>query len=382
MRSRIASHSVGLRDSVRPWPLPASIAVLMPTWVRRRSSMRILLHDNQICERGTTTSMLDYARVLRGNGHDVELAFWDASPANQPKVIERVRAEFPLHGHPEPDRIPASFSGFDSAYFIKAGFFDGLVLPETHNVIHAVFSDYEPHGCRYVYISQWLADHVRSQTHGRSGRKSKALDCGLRARQNGCVDALEFGHLNLIVDIAPPELGMREELGIPDEAFVITRFGGYDSFDVAWVQQKVAALLEDHPDWYFVGLNTKPFTRHSRAIFLPMTPDPVEKASVAAMGDVFLTARGEGEAFGVAIAEALQLGIPALAWEGGAYRNQVSMLKGLNGTFRTPRQLERRLKELSHGTEPSVVEALQQRGDEFRPTRVAPQLEALLQPCL
>jgi len=341
--------------------------------------MRVLLHDNQICERGTTTSMLDYARALRGRGHDVELSYWSESPANVPTVIERVRTEFPLHGHKDPNRLPDSFNGFDSAYFIKAGYVDGLVLPDVHTLIHAVFKDYEPHGSRYAYISQWLADHVRSNSLSRKGRRNGILDRGKQAQLEGCKNALEFDHLDLIVDIAEPQSGMRDHLGIPEDAFVITRFGGYDSFDISWVHQTVIDLLNSNSGWYFVGLNTAQFTNHERAIFLPMTPDSVEKASIAGAADVFLSARGEGEAFGVALAEALQLGLPVLAWEGGAYQNQRVMLRGLDGLYRSSRDLRRKLSDLAHGGDAVSREHRLARGNRFRPRVISPRLEQLLQ---
>lgn len=342
--------------------------------------MRVLLHDNQICERGTTTSMLDYARLLRIRGHEVELSYWRDSPANVPSVIDRVKMEFPLHGHPEVDRLPASMSGFDAAYFIKAGRQDGMVLPNTHNLVHAVFKDYDPHGSRYAYISRWLAEEVRRESTGRKGRRSGALKRGNDAVLQGCVNAHDFQHLDLVVDTAKPQDGMRKSLGLPEDAFVILRFGGYDSFDVGWAKDVVVELLNENSHWYFVGLNTARFTNHPRASFLPLVPDQIEKASIIGAADVFLTARGEGEAFGVAVAEALQIGIPVLAWSGGSYRNQVSMLKGLGGTFHRPSDLRRKLRKLASGKDPSSAGARTARGDQFRPDVIAPNLEFLLRP--
>lgn len=342
--------------------------------------MRILLHDNQICERGTTTSMLDYARLLRNRGHDVELSYWRDSPANVSVVIDRVKQEFPLHAHPEVNRLPTSLIGFDAAYFIKAGFRDGLLLPNTHNFIHAVFQDYEPHGSRYAYISRWLADEVRRKSTGRKGRRSGAWQRGVDAIQHGCVNALQFQHLDLIVDVPSPQPGMRDQLGIPEDAFVILRFGGYESFDIPWAQNVVVELLDREPNWYFLGLNTRPFTDHKRALFVPLVPDPIEKASIIAIGDVFLTARGEGEAFGVAIAEALQIGLPVLAWSGGDYRNQVAMLHDLDGLFNRPRDLKSKLRRLSQGVQLVTKETRQARGNRYRPASIAPTLENLLLP--
>jgi hypothetical protein len=342
--------------------------------------MRVLLHDNQICERGTTTSMLDYARALRGRGHEVELSYWSESPANVPTVIEHVRTEFPLHGHKDPDLLPKSLTDFDSAYFIKAGYNDGLLLPETNSLIHAVFSDFEPHGYRYVYISQWLAQSARRRHTFPSRGFLEARGRMRSARELGCQNATEFEYLDLIADIPPPNEDMRRRLNLPDDAFVILRFGGYDSFDIPWAQAEVVRALEESESTYFIGLNTKPFVAHERAKFIPMVVDNQEKANLVSMGNVFLTARGEGEAFGVAIAEALQLGIPVLAWSGGAYRNQTHMLRGLGALYRSPRDLRSKLATLIRGVDPASVQQRRRRGDLFRPEVIGPRLEQLLQP--
>jgi len=138
--------------------------------------------------------------------------------------------------------------------------------------------------------------------------------------------------------------------------------------------------LDRHPNWYFVGLNTAPFTDHPRAIYVPLVMDPVEKASIIASADVFLTARGQGEAFGVAVAEALQIGIPVLAWNGGTDQAHVDMLRGLNALFTRPMDLRWRLKRLAKGKDPSSVTARQERGNSFRPAIVAPELIRQLGP--
>ncbi len=61
--------------------------------------MRVLLHDNQLCERGVTVSMLNYARVLHAAGHEVEISYWGQSPANVNEVVSRIGEEFRLLPH-------------------------------------------------------------------------------------------------------------------------------------------------------------------------------------------------------------------------------------------------------------------------------------------
>lgn len=340
--------------------------------------MRILLHDNQLCERGTTTSMLDYARALRNKDHEVEISYWQQALGNVPTVIARVSKEFPVFSHAEQFDISKEAKDFDAAYFIKAGNDDGLIVPGIHNLVHAVFQEYEPHGSRYTYISKWLADSMRDKMRRRVGESDVAPSTGEAAERSGCLNARDFQYLDLIVDVAIPQNGMRSQLGIPAEAFVILRFGGQDTFDIHWVQETVVLLLDQNPNWYFVGLNTQRFTNHARALFIPMVMDPVEKASIIACADVFLTARGHGEAFGVAIAEALQLGIPVLAWEGGVDRNHTHMLSGLGGLFRKPWDLRFRLRRLAKGKDPASAMRRMERGNQYRPENIVPSLESML----
>lgn len=340
--------------------------------------MRILLHDNQLCERGTTTSLVDYGRALRARGHAVEISYWSESPANVPEIVHRIGDEFPLHPHTDRYSLPNSARDFDHGYFIKAGDDDGIYLAEGHSLIHSVFQNYQPHGSRYVYISAWLANAVRKAVEGRDGRRAGLPARGRAAIAAGCVDALDFEHLDLIVDTSPPQTDYRTQIGVPDDAFVILRFGAPDTFDIPWAREVILAELDRNPSWYFIGLNTDRFTSHDRAIFLPRVLDPVEKASIIAMANVFVTARGQGEAFGVAIAEALQIGIPVLAWRGGDDQAQVDMLEGLGGLYRGPRDLRRRLRDIARGNDPSNPLARRQRGDMFRPAIVTPRLEQLL----
>jgi hypothetical protein len=212
------------------------------------------------------------------------------------------------------------------------------------------------------------------------GRNNRSVSDAIAAEAelSGCLDPLAFDFLDHIVDMPLPESGIREELGIPEEAFVILRFGGYETFDIGWVKETVLQSLDAHPRWHFVGLNTEIFTNHPRAHFLPMIVDPVEKVSLIAASDVFLSARSQGESFGLAIAETLQVGIPVLAWAGGDDRNHRVMLNGLGGLYRRPLDLRWRLGRLAAGHDPSSQTARRTRGDQFRPAVVAPKLEFLL----
>lgn len=340
---------------------------------------RVLLHDNQLCERGTTNALVDYARALRSHGHETVVSYWQHSPANVPSVISRLEQEFTLLPHDTQYSLGDITDEYDAAYFIKAGDNDGLVLPGTPSFVHAVFQNYEPHGSRYAYVSSWLARQMRDQASGRRGRRNGLHERGQRALEDGCANSLEFEHLDHIVDMPSPQSGTRQALGIPEDAFVILRYGGYDTFDIDWAMESVRQLLDQYPNWHFVGVNTKPFTNHSRSHFLPAILDPVEKASLVLASDVFLSARSQGESFGLAIAEALQIGTPVLAWQGGADRNHLEMLRGLDATYRSARDMATRLKRLANSQASSSTQERRARGNMFRPKRVAPELMRQLQ---
>ena len=149
---------------------------------------------------------------------------------------------------------------------------------------------------------------------------------------------------------------MRVELGILEEALVNLRFGGLDTFDLGWAQETVVTLLIQNRDWRFMGLNTERLTDQPHTRLVPMVLDPTEKASIIAASDVFLAARGHGEDFGVSIAEALQIGIPLLAWNEGTGCNHIHMLSGLGALFRQPRDLRQRLRRIARWKDPSTMQ--------------------------
>lgn len=340
--------------------------------------MRFLLHENQICERGTTQAVVDYARGLRGRGHDVLIAYPKGSSANDSLQIELLEREFHLASYTTPAALHELGQGCDGAYFIKAGSRDGRDAGPIRTVVHAVFQEYDPHGDFYAYVSPWLANHMRHEATGRHGRRSGALDRGARALAAGCANALDFDAIPHACDMPDPVEVKRDQLGIPSNAFVMLRYGGFDTFDLPWVQDLITRQLHANPNWIFLGVNTRPFTDHPRARFLPAVYDRQEKANLLASADVFITARAEGESFGLSHVEALQVGMPVLAWSGGRDRNHVGMLRDVDGLYRGPRDLLRKLRRAASGGMQDQMAARRARGDEYRPARVTPLLERAL----
>lgn len=122
---------------------------------------RILFHLNSISERGTTTAALEYAWALREIGNEIQFSFDVNEPSNHPLFVTEVARDFqlvPYFHFGEFARLQAG--KFDYAYFLKSGENDGKLIPGAVNYVHAVFANFDPHGHRYVYVSEWLAREV------------------------------------------------------------------------------------------------------------------------------------------------------------------------------------------------------------------------------
>ncbi len=339
---------------------------------------RILFHDNQIGERGTTQAVLDYARSIRAYGHDVALSYDVNSIGNNSDMIDLVGQEFELFGYKNDSELVDIASDFDAAYLQKAGHNDGKNAGPVHTVVHSVFQNFEPHGNYYGYISPWLANHMRRFVYHPRRILGGSIKTGKVARASGCENALSFDHISYICEMPLATGNLRTELNIPDDAFVILRYGGFDTFDIPFVHKLIPELLTANPNWYFLGVNTERFFDHPRVIYHPKILDKQVKANVLASANVFLNARLSGESFGLANAEALQLGIPVLAWVGGHDQNHAEMLGELNGLYKNERQLSQKLERIARGFPTAEKSDIQKEGAKYRAEVIAPKLAAAL----
>lgn len=264
--------------------------------------MRLLFHDTALGLRGTTQAVYDYAHhAERLLGHESVIAYRADHPDTDAQVLAKFAARFPLVPYRDPAELVQA--GAELAYVIKSGAHIALP-PGLPFVVHEVFQRYDPRGRAYAYVSDWLSQY-------RSGGRAPWVP-----------------HM---VDL-PPGQSQRAALGIPGDAFVFGRYGGYETFDLPFVHAVVSQLLEA-PDTWAVFRNTRPFIAHPRALFLGPVTEPQAKADFIASCDAMLHARRRGESFGMAIAEFLALGKPVLAWRGGKDGNHRVMLRDAPGAL-------------------------------------------------
>lgn len=178
--------------------------------------------------------------------------------------------------------------GFHAMYISSWGVPDGLITTKIPCVVHAIFQCSTPYG--HVYAS--ISEHMRRKCQGKC-------------------EVLPF-----CVDLLPKHQDLRETLGIPADAFVFGRHGGFDTFDISFVHEAVRSVNDSNV--YFLFLNTRQFMpSSSRIIFLPGTPDLQYRSDFVHACDAMIHGRSDGETFGLACAEFSMANKPVLTTDCG-----------------------------------------------------------------
>lgn len=163
----------------------------------------------------------------------------------------------------------------DIFYAQKYGNRDDRCTQVCKNAFHAVFV-VEKHGDAYASISSYLSE--------------KHKEC-------------QVPFVPYMVKVDSTEETLRKELGIPEKAVVFGRHGGIHTFSIPYAKEAVIEMAKEHPDWFFLFLNTDKFCDLRNVLFLPGTADMANKTKFINTCDVMIHARLEGETFGLACGE-------------------------------------------------------------------------------
>lgn len=289
------------------------VSQLPPVSVPRRP-LRVAFDAGHLQERGTDVALFDYAHyneTLLGNHSRI------LCPANADiSCIDKFRSRFSVHLYRSREALLESLQDVDVYYRIDHGADDGeppVRPPNGIHVVHAVFEAMQPHGDVYAAVSDWVATH------------------------RGIGDVPAVPHIVTL----PDESGdLREELGIPADAIVLGRHGGQDTFNIPFVHEVVAEMVEARSDLWFVFLNTRPFMpKHPRVIHLDKTSDMVRKTRFINTCDAMLHARAEGETFGLSVGEFSIRNKPVVTWTDGTDNHHIDVLREKGLYYRTPDEL-------------------------------------------
>lgn len=149
-------------------------------------------------------------------------------------------------------------------------------VPPCKTIKHCVFSTNNKEGDFYISIG----NHINKEN------KCKVIP-----------HIVDFPEINM------ESQNLREELNIPNNAFVFGRHGGKDTFNINFVKNAIINVLNLCPEFYFVFLNTPEFYKHPRIKYVEMNMDLSHKVRFINTCDAMIHARGDGETFGLAVAE-------------------------------------------------------------------------------
>ena len=249
--------------------------------------MKIAFLENILSIRGSTVALFDYAHynetILGNTSVIITRPFNLVAPICSDAsaiVYDKFHARFPVFYYTEHSDIQAIVDSekIDVLYILKSGLRDGL--EDFHHVKtfnHCVFDPQDAHGDIFAVISPWI---------------------NLAFNTNHPV-------LPHIVSLPDTDDHLRNELGIPSDAIVFGRHGGYNEFDHPVAQHVVAHLSSQINNIYFIFMNTRPFLDPCppRVMFLEKSTDPVYKTKFINTCDAMIYGRSRGETFGLAIGE-------------------------------------------------------------------------------
>lgn len=264
--------------------------------------MKIAFHDNCLSIRGTTVAIFDYAYWTRKYLNIEPIIVYNKNlSTNDSHGFNKCSSEFSVFGYKNLNEIDDILLSqkCDALFAIKGGKYDGVVSNKIKTFICAVSGNCtkdDIHGDIFAMGSDWLSKitGIPSVPH--------------------------------IVYLPDHNLDMRDELGIPKDALVFGRNGGWDTFDLPFVKQSIIESLEKRKDLWFIFQYTEPFYEHERIIYLEPTADLNEKVRFINTSDVMLHARNIGESFGLSCAEFSIRNKPVITYRNSLERNHIDTL--------------------------------------------------------
>jgi len=271
--------------------------------------MKIALHDNSLSLRGTTVAIYDWAFWLREYLELEPIIMYDTQhPANNNGVVNKFQKQFPVFGYSNVSQIDEILEKNECDFFFmeKSGKPDGVISTVCKNLVNAisVCDESHIHGDVFAMGSKWL---------------SKMTD-------------YRIPYVPYIVHLPDEQENMRNELGIPEDALVLGRNGGWETFDLSFVKETIIEIINQRSDLWFVFQFTEPFYKHERIIYLEGTPDLNQKVKFINTCDAMIHARYIGESFGLSCAEFSIRNKPIITYYNSLERNHIDTL-GEKGIF-------------------------------------------------
>ena len=270
--------------------------------------------------RGSTVASYDYAHFAETllNHECFFVCNRSKKELMHPLGVERLQSRFPIEWIDDLGELDSVLSRqkADFMYTLRTGHAEPWIPTVCPTGVHVMFQHYQPYGTTYAYISEWLS---------------------VLAKEHLGVDVPYVPHM--VHGPTTPIVDIRAHLGIPKEAIVFGRYGGFEQFDIKLAQRAIIGAVRRRKDIYFLMMNTQPFETHPQIIYVPPQTGLQEKCDFIHACDAMIHARRRGESFGMSIAEFLHQGKPVICWFTGNDKNHVHMLGNQGIYYRTMEDL-------------------------------------------
>ena len=243
------------------------------------TSKTIIFHENSLGLRGTTVGLYDYALYCEELLGIKPIVCFDLKQKNNKEVFYKFKKRFVTIPYLSFSEVQKAVDDNNAEYFYcqKYGHRDNIIVQNSKNLIHSVFvhDPIHSHGDVYSVTSEWM-----------------------RIRSNN-----QLPYVPYMINFPETEENIRSKLGIPKDALVLGRYGGYETFNVDFVPAAVEKILNIRKDMWIVLVNTEKRINHERCIYLDSLVELEDKSKFINTCDVFLHARDYGETFGMAVLE-------------------------------------------------------------------------------
>ena len=240
--------------------------------------MNIGFWDNTLCERGTTTSLYDYAYYNEKMLGNKSFIFYDKNRKETKKeIIEKFKKLFIVHETDNFKEIDFYLAKYEIThiYSINPGNDTSRISKVAKNCIHCVNNCFKPHGEVYSSIAPWV--------RGNNGK---------------------FPVVPHMINLPKHERNLRKKLNIPEEAIVFGGYGATHHFNISFVQELVCEIAKNYKNIYFLFANFSKFGPDClNIIHLPMIIDYDEKVEFINTCDAMLWASKYGEVMSLAMGE-------------------------------------------------------------------------------
>ena len=280
--------------------------------------MKIAFYQPHLDIRGTGVAYFDYAYYNEKILGNKSLMICDKGDSGTHPLIEKKFKEaltvIELPGHENMELLNEVLirEECDALYIQKKGRKDdGRFTDVVPTFIHCCGVEFDPHGTVYAYVSEWL---------------SKVCTGG------------KYPFVLPIVNLPNTDSNMRQELNIPNNAIVFGRIGGFDTWNIKWVNKVIKKIVKRRDDIYFLFASTPKFINHPRVIFLDSFADEVKVLFINSC-DALLHARHAGESFGMVVGEFSSRNKPVITWNGSKERAHIDTLGDRGIYYSNPRDL-------------------------------------------